>query len=237
MDAKKYLIVGGSSGIGFEIVNELSNRGDDVYVGSRTSDKITGLRGVQHLRLDVSQPPDLLEGLPEALHGVAYCPGTIRLKPFQRLTREDFLEDLQVNFLGAAHITKACLPNLKNSPTGASIVLFSTVAVATGIPFHASIAGAKGAVEGLTRSLAAELAPRIRVNAIAPSLTDTPLAASLLSSDEKRQAAADRHPIKRIGSPQDIARLAVFLLSDTASWVTGQVLHVDGGMGTLRVFR
>jgi NAD(P)-dependent dehydrogenase (short-subunit alcohol dehydrogenase family) len=237
MDTKKYLIVGGSSGIGFEIVNELSNRRDEIYVASRTSDKIAGLRGVHHLRLDVSQPPDLLEGLPEVLHGLAYCPGTIRLKPFQRLTREDFLEDLQVNFLGAAHIIKACLPNLKNSPTGASIVLFSTVAVATGMPFHASIAGSKGAVEGLTRSLAAELAPRIRVNAIAPSLTDTPLAASLLSSDEKRQAAADRHPIKRIGSPQDIARMAVFLLSDAANWVTGQVLHVDGGMSTLRVFR
>jgi len=173
MDAKKYLIVGGSSGIGIEIVNELANRGDEIYVGSRTSDKLAGLRGVHHLRLDVAQPPDLLEGLPEALHGVAYCPGTIRLKPFQRLTREDFLEDLQVNFLGAAHIIKACLPNLKNSATGASIVLFSTVAVTTGMPFHASIAAAKGAVEGLTRSLAAELAPRIRVNAIAPSLTDT----------------------------------------------------------------
>ena len=237
MDAKKYLIVGGSSGIGFEIVNELSNRGDEIYVGSRTSDKLAGLRGVHHLRLDVAQPPDLLEGLPEALHGVAYCPGTIRLKPFQRLTREDLLEDLQVNFLGAAHIIKTCLPNLKNSATGASIVLFSTVAVTTGMPFHASVAAAKGAVEGLTRSLAAELAPRIRVNAIAPSLTDTPLAASLLSSDEKRQAAAERHPMKRIGSPQDIARLAAFLLSDSASWLTGQVLHVDGGMGALRVFR
>jgi NAD(P)-dependent dehydrogenase (short-subunit alcohol dehydrogenase family) len=237
MDAKKYLIVGGSSGIGFEIVKELANRGDEIYVGSRTSDNLTGLRGVHHLRLDVAKPPDLLEGLPEALQGVAYCPGTIRLKPFQRLTREDLLEDLQINFLGAAHIIKACLPSLKNSATGASIVLFSTVAVKTGMPFHASVAAAKGAVEGLTRSLAAELAPRIRVNAIAPSLTDTPLAASLLSSDEKRQAAAERHPMKRIGSPRDIARLAAFLLSDSASWLTGQVLHLDGGMGALRVFR
>jgi NAD(P)-dependent dehydrogenase (short-subunit alcohol dehydrogenase family) len=237
MDAKKYLIVGGSSGIGFEIVKELANRGDEIYVGSRTSDNLTGLRGVHHLRLDVAKPPDLLEGLPEALQGVAYCPGTIRLKPFQRLTREDLLEDLQINFLGAAHIIKACLPSLKNSATGASIVLFSTVAVKTGMPFHASVAAAKGAVEGLTRSLAAELAPRIRVNAIAPSLTDTPLAASMLSSDEKRQAAAERHPMKRIGSPRDIARLAAFLLSDSASWLTGQVLHLDGGMGALRVFR
>jgi NAD(P)-dependent dehydrogenase (short-subunit alcohol dehydrogenase family) len=178
-----------------------------------------------------------LEGLPDVLHGLVYCPGTLRLKPIQRLTREDFLEDLQVNYLGAVRLIQACLPNLKKSPTGASILLFSTVAVTTGMPFHASIAGAKGAVEGLARSLAAELAPRIRVNAIAPSLTDTPLAESLLSSEEKRHAAAERHPLKRVGSPKDIARLASFLLSDAASWVTGQVLHVDGGMGALRLFR
>ena len=162
---------------------------------------------------------------------------TIRLKPFQRLTRDDFLEDFQINFLGAVHVIQACLPNLKKSPTGASILLFSTVAVTTGMPFHASIAGAKGAVEGLTRSLAAELASRIRVNAIAPSLTDTPLAVNLLSSEEKRQAAAERHPMKRIGSVQDIARLALFLLSDDAGWITGQVFHADGGMSALRTFK
>ena len=237
MDKKTFLIVGGSSGIGYEIVTELLNQGDDIYVGSRTSDKLGGLPGAHHLKLDVKDPPGRLEGLPDALNGLVYCPGTIRLKPIQRLTREDFLEDLQINFLGAVHLIQSCLPNLKNSPTGASILLFSTVAVTTGMPFHASIAGAKGAVEGLARSLAAELAPRIRVNAIAPSLTDTPLAGSLLSSEEKRHAAAERHPLKRIGSPQDIARLAVFLLSDAASWVTGQVLHVDGGMSALRVFK
>jgi NAD(P)-dependent dehydrogenase (short-subunit alcohol dehydrogenase family) len=236
MDIKTFLVVGGSSGIGYEIVNELRNQGDDIYVGSRRSDTLTGLRGVRHLKLDVKEPPDHLEGLPDVLHGLVYCPGTIRLKPIQRLTREDFIEDLQINFLGAVRLIQACLPNLKKSPTGASILLFSTVAVTTGMPFHASIAGAKGAVEGLARSLAAELAPRIRVNAIAPSLTDTPLAQSLLSSEEKRHAAAERHPLKRVGSPKDISRLAAFLLSDAASWVTGQVLHVDGGMSSLRVF-
>jgi NAD(P)-dependent dehydrogenase (short-subunit alcohol dehydrogenase family) len=170
------------------------------------------------------------------LHGVVYCPGTIRLKPFHRLTIDDFLENLQINYLGAVKIIQACLTRLKKSSAGASILLLSTVAVKTGMPFHASIAGAKAAIEGLTRSLAAELAPRIRVNAIAPSLTDTPLATRLLSSEKKRQAAADRHPLKRIGTPQEIARSAVFLLSDAGAWMTGQIIHVDGGMSDLKTF-
>lgn len=237
MDRKTVFIVGGSSGIGLEIVRDFVTSGSEVYVGSRTKDKLAGLEQVHHLALDVKEPPDQMEGLPDALNALVYCPGTIRLKPFQRLTREDFLEDWQVNFLGAARIIQACLPHLKKSPAGASILLFSTVAVATGMPFHASIAGAKGAVEGLTRSLAAELAPRIRVNAIAPSLTDTPLASDLLSGDEKRKAAAERHPLKRIGSAQEMARLALFLLSDDAAWITGQIVHADGGMGALKTFK
>jgi NAD(P)-dependent dehydrogenase (short-subunit alcohol dehydrogenase family) len=140
-------------------------------------------------------------------------------------------------FICYAIIIQACLPNLKKPPSGASILLFSTVAVTTGMPFHGSIAGAKGAVEGLTRSLAADLAPRIRVNAIAPSLTETPLAAGLLCSEEKRQAAAERHPMKSIGSAQDIARLALFLLSDDAGWITGQVFHADGGYERAKDFQ
>jgi 3-oxoacyl-[acyl-carrier protein] reductase len=237
MDRKTVFVVGGSSGIGLEIVRELANQGNETYVGSRTRDQLGGLEKVHHLTLDVKAPPDPMEGLPDVLNALVYCPGTIRLKPFQRLTREDFLEDWQVNFLGAARMIQACLPHLKKSPAGASILLFSTVAVATGMPFHASIAGAKGAVEGLTRSLAAELAPRIRVNAIAPSLTDTPLAADLLSGDEKGKAAAERHPLKRIGSAPEIARLALFLLSDDAAWISGQIVHADGGMGALKTFK
>jgi NAD(P)-dependent dehydrogenase (short-subunit alcohol dehydrogenase family) len=124
---------------------------------------------------------------------------------------------------------------MKRSKNGAAIVLFSTVAVQTGLPFHASIASAKGAVEGLTRSLAAELAPKIRVNAVAPSLTDTPLAAQLLSSDDKRSASAKRHPLKRIGTPEDIANTALFLLEDSSAWMTGQIIGVDGGLGTVLV--
>ena len=235
MDTGTFLIVGGSSGIGFEIVRALMEQDHEIYVASRTGDRLTGLKGVHHLRLDVRELPEHLEGLPDVLNGLVYCPGTIRLKSFRRLTREDFLEDLQINFLGAVSLIQACLQNLKRSPLGASILLFSSVAVKTGMALHASIASAKGAVEGLARSLAAELAPHIRVNAIAPSLTDTPLAGNLLSGEEKRHAAAERHPLKRIGRPQDIARLAVFLLSDAVSWVTGQVLHVDGSMSTPRI--
>ena len=236
MDAKHFLIVGGSSGIGLEIVKTLHEKGNEVFVGSRTNDKLAELVGVHHLPLDVTADLLNLERLPEVLNGMVYCPGTIQLKPFQRLTIEDFMEDLQVNFLGAVKTIQACLARLRKSK-GASVVLFSTVAVKTGMPFHASVAGAKAAVEGLTRSLAAEFAPRIRFNAIAPSLTDTPLAQNLLSNDEKRQTSADRHPLKRIGTPQEIAGLAVHLLSDASAWLTGQIIHIDGGMSSLRTFK
>jgi NAD(P)-dependent dehydrogenase (short-subunit alcohol dehydrogenase family) len=237
MDTKNFFIAGGSSGIGLEIVKALNEKGNEIYVGSRTIDQFASLNGVHHFTLDVKANALNLEELPEVLNGIVYCPGTIRLLPFQRLTIDDFLEDLQINFLGAVKTIQACLTRLKKSKTGASVVLFSTVAVKTGMPFHASVAGAKAAVEGLTRSLAAEFAPRIRFNAIAPSLTDTPLAQNLLSSEEKRQASADRHPLKRIGTPQEIARLAVYLMSDASAWLTGQIIHIDGGMSSLRTFR
>ncbi len=237
MEEKNVLVVGGSSGIGLAIVKTLNEKNCNLYVGSRTADALAALPGVRHLPLDVAEDSLELDDLPPELHGLAYCPGTIRLRPFQRLGTEAFLEDYRINLLGAVNVIQKCLPRLRKSKTGASIVLFSTVAVQTGMPFHASIASAKGAVEGLTRALAAEFAPRIRVNAIAPSLTETPLAESLLSTEGKRSAAAERHPLKRIGSPQDIAQLAVHLLSDNGSWISGQIIHVDGGMGALRVFK
>lgn len=237
MDKKNIFVVGGSSGIGWEIVKKLRGHQTEIFVGSRSSVLIDDFPEVHHLRLDVTEDVINLEELPEVLHGVVYCPGTIVLKPFQRLTNDDFRKDYEINLLGAVKVIQGCLKRLKKSPDGASIVLFSTVAVKVGMPFHASVASAKAAVEGLTRSLAAEFAPRIRVNAIAPSLTDTPLAASLLATEERQKASAERHPLKRIGSPQEIAGLAHLLLSDEGSWMTGQILQVDGGMSSIRVFK
>ncbi|MEY5013611.1 MAG: hypothetical protein RLY69_1326 [Verrucomicrobiota bacterium] len=176
-----------------------------------------------------------LHDLPPALDGLVYFPGSITLKPFHRVTAEDFIKDFQTNCLGAAAAIQAALPALKAAPS-ASIVMFSTIAVAQGMAFHASIAAAKGAVEGLTRSLAAELAPKIRVNAIAPSLTDTPLANTLLNSDAKRDAAAKRHPLQQVGKAEDVAKLTAFLLSDDSAFITGQILRPDGGLSSVRVF-
>jgi NAD(P)-dependent dehydrogenase (short-subunit alcohol dehydrogenase family) len=198
---------------------------------------LTELIGIRHVPFDVTQTEFSSDGLPDKLCGLAYCPGTIRLRPFARLTEDEFLEDYRINLLGAVAVIKGCLNSLKKADHTAAIVLFSTVAVGTGMPFHASIASAKGAVEGLTRSLAAEFAPRIRVNAIAPSLTDTPLAKALLADESKRTAAADRHPLKRTGTPRELAEVAHFLLSDSASWITGQIISVDGGMGAVRTFK
>ena len=237
MDKKNIFVVGGSSGIGLEIVKKLTGNQNEIFVGSRTSRSLVEYPETRHLQLDVTQDFSELEGLPDILHGLIYCPGTILLKPFQRLTIADFQKDYEINLLGAVKTIQGCLKRLKKSPTGASIILFSTVAVKIGMPFHASVASAQGAVEGLMKSLAAEFAPRIRVNAIAPSLTDTPLAQSILSSEDRRKASADRHPLKRVGSPQEIAGLARYLLSDEGSWITGQVFHIDGGMSSTRVFK
>tara|TARA_R110002049_G_scaffold302804_2_gene496252 strand:- start:402 stop:1094 length:693 start_codon:yes stop_codon:yes gene_type:complete len=229
--SKTYLIVGGTSGIGNAIVKQLSASGNQVIVASREEKNLEGLSNVTFQKLDVNEVVEL--DLPESIDGLAYCPGSINLKPFHRIKEEDFLAEFQLNAMGAVKVIQHALPKLKKADN-ASIVLFSTVAVQTGLTFHTSIAMAKGALEGLGRSLASELAPKIRVNLVAPSLTDTPLATSLLSSDEKRNANADRHPLKKIGTSDDIANAAVYLLTDQSSWMTGQVLHVDGGMSRLK---
>ncbi|MBW2442777.1 MAG: SDR family oxidoreductase [Deltaproteobacteria bacterium] len=237
MDKKNIFVVGGSSGIGLEIVKKLRIDQNEIYVASRTSEFLSDYPDIHHLSTDITEEIPELDGLPDVVHGLVYCPGTIVLKPFQRLTMADFRNDLEINLLGAVKIIQSCLKRLKKSPTGASILLFSTVAVKVGMPFHASVASAKAAVEGLTRSLAAEFAPRIRVNAIAPSLTNTPLAESLLSNEERQKASAERHPLKRIGDPHEIAGFAQHLLSDEGSWITGQIFYIDGGMSSIRTFK
>ena len=172
---------------------------------------------------------------PETIDSLIYAPGSINLKPINRLTEDDFRSDFEINVIGAVKIIKKILPNLKKADH-ASVVLFSTVAAKLGMPFHASVAASKSAVEGLTKTLAAELSSqKIRVNAIAPSLTDTSLAAQLLSTPEKREAAAKRHPLQEIGSPQEMAEMAAFLISDNARWITGQIIGIDGGMGSIKI--
>jgi NAD(P)-dependent dehydrogenase (short-subunit alcohol dehydrogenase family) len=176
-----------------------------------------------------------LEALPDEIHGLVYCPGSINLKPFHRLSKEDFLNDFNQNVLGALQVIQKILPNLKRAGSS-SVVMFSTVASKLGMPFHASVAASKSAVEGLTKSLAAEYAANnIRVNCIAPSLTYTPLAEKLLGSPEKREAAANRHPLKALGSAEEMAALVEFFISDKSSWISGQIIGVDGGMGSLKV--
>ncbi len=227
---KNILIIGGSSGIGEALANQLNDGSNQLYLASRSESEVTGEK-VHYQHIDVLE--DFQLDLPEQLDAVVYCPGSINLKPFHRLKEEDFLADFKVNHIGAVKVIQQSLKALKKSEN-ASIVLFSTVAVQTGLSFHSSVASAKGAIEGLGKALAAELAPTIRVNVIAPSLTDTPLAERLLSSDDKKKANADRHPLKSIGTAEDMANTARFLLGDDSRWMTGQVIAVDGGMGSLR---
>ena len=229
---KNIVVVGGTKGIGESIVRLLT--GNNVFVIARTETDFRGASNVRFIPANVTTDNLDLAMFPEVIDGIVYCPGSINLKPFHRLSVDDFLVDWQTNFMGAVKVLQQLLPNVKRAET-ASIVLFSTVAVSTGMPFHASIAAAKGAVEGLTRSLAAELAPKVRVNCIAPSLTQTPLADKLVNTPEKIEGGGKRHPLQRIGQPGDIAEMACFLLSPKSSWITGQIMHVDGGMSALKV--
>ncbi|GAB2695036.1 SDR family oxidoreductase [Mucilaginibacter koreensis] len=232
---KNILVAGGSSGIGLALCNRLAAKGARVISLSRHAAE-SWATGVTHLPFDVLKDDftALPAQLPEQLHGVVYAIGSINLKPFNRLSTQDFLNDFQVNTLGAAQLLQQCLKPLKAAGS-ASVVLFSTVAASTGMGFHASIAMAKGGINGLTLALAAELAPQhIRVNALTPSLTDTPLAGNLLSTEDKREASNKRHPLGRYGKPDDLAAAAELLLSDDGSWITGQIWGIDGGLSAIR---
>lgn len=229
---KNILLIGGSHGIGFEIALKIY-KDHNIYIASRTSQNLGNLE-VTYIPYDASTDEIDTSLLPEQLDGFVYCPGSINLKPFKMLSLEAFQEDMQINFMFLVKIMHTIIPHLKKSEQ-ASIIFFSTVAVKVGMPFHTSVAAAKGAIEGFAKALAAEYAPKLRVNVIAPSLTDTPLAKRLLGNEKKREKMDQRHPLKRVGEAEDIANIAKFLLSDDSSWITGQVLGVDGGMSTLNV--
>lgn len=230
---KNYVIIGASSGIGLQAATQLSATAN-VYGTYNSAPTPSNTTNLTYHPLNVLAHTHDFSYLPAAIDGIVYSPGSINLKPFSRIKPEDFVQDYELQVVGAIKIIQQLLPNLKQG-TYPSIVLFSTVAVQTGLNFHSLVAASKGAIEGLTKALAAELAPTIRVNCIAPSLTHTPLAGNLLNTPEKIEANAQRHPLKKIGTPQDIAHMIEFLLSEKSSWITGQVLHVDGGMGSIKM--
>ena len=226
---KTFVIIGSTSGIGLSITQKLiqNNR---VFGVSRREHSEVNHTNYTHFSFDLLEDSWDTIPFPEQIDGLVYCPGSIQLKPLKMLTDKVIREDMEINFFGAINCIKALSDRLQQN---SSILLFSTVAVQQGMPFHASISSAKGAIEGLTRSLAAEFAPKVRVNAIAPSIVDTPLAKRLLNNDRKRELISDKHPLKRVGEVEDISELACFLLSASASWITGQIIGVDGGKSSI----
>jgi NAD(P)-dependent dehydrogenase (short-subunit alcohol dehydrogenase family) len=227
--SKHYLVVGGSHGIGLELTRKLAEEGNHITVISRTFGDLAAIQGVTHHALDISKEEVPAEFIPENLDGLVYCPGSINLRAFASLNPAAFRDELEINLIGAVKSIQAGLKSLKKNP-GSSIVLFSTVAVAQGMPFHSGIAAAKGAVEGLTRSLAAELAPGIRVNCIAPDLVRTDFARALWESPEMLSAVTKPAPLRRIGEPHEIAGAAVFLAANASTFMTVQTIVIDGGV-------
>jgi len=229
---KNYVIIGGSSGIGKELVNILASQGNNVFA-TYNENIVESHDKVHYQKYDVLTDSLSLDSLPDEIDGLVYCPGSINLKPFKRFTDEDFISDFKLQVVGATKAIKSLLTRL-TAGSDSSIVLFSTIAVQNGFNFHSQVSMSKGAIEGLTRSLAAEFAPKIRVNAVAPSLTDTSLASKFLNTPQKLTAQAEKNPLKKIGAAKDVAEAAAYLLLDKSSWITGQILHVDGGFSTIK---
>jgi NAD(P)-dependent dehydrogenase (short-subunit alcohol dehydrogenase family) len=234
LSGKKILVVGASSGIGYAVLEQLRSRGAEVYAWSRSEPEGGFPDGITYSQVDVTQ--DVSEQnpqFPNDLDGVVFAPGTISLGAFKQLKPQVYLDDYDLNVVGAVRVIQAVQGALV-AGSGASVVMYSTVAAGVGMQFHASIASAKAALHGLTKTLSAEFAEKnVRFNLVAPSLTDTPLAGRLLSNEKKRDAAAQRHPLKRVGTPQDIARATLFFLDPENSWITGQVIGVDGGLSAI----
>jgi len=226
---KTIIIVGGSKGIGNAIVTKLLDYCKVINISRSTPEK--SHNNLTHYSCDVIQ-----DELPEIENadGLIYCPGSINLKPISRLSIEDFKNDFEINVLGAVKVIQNYLPILKNG-NNPSVVLFSTVAAKLGMPYHASIAVAKSGVEGLVKSLGAELAPNLRINAIAPTVTDTELASKLLRNDKMIENITERHPLKKFLSPQEVADMAEFLLSEKASSISGQIFEMDCGIVSFKI--
>lgn len=227
---KNILLIGGSYGIGLEMAKMLSKE-NEVFIASRSNEHLSNIDAT-HIPFDALNEDINDKAIPETLDGFVYCPGSINLKPFKTMGIDTIQNDMEINFIALARTVKSIINRMNE---GSSMVFFSTVAVGTGMPFHTSVSAAKGAIEGFARALAAEYAPKIRVNVIAPSLVDTPLSERLLNNDKKKGMMSERHPMKRVGNASDIANMAVFLLSSDNSWITGQVIGVDGGMSSLNV--
>jgi NAD(P)-dependent dehydrogenase (short-subunit alcohol dehydrogenase family) len=226
---KKIIIIGGSKGIGKAITESLLSNHQVINI-SRTPPEIVH-ENLSHHSCDI-----LIDELPviDAADGLIYCPGSINLKPFNRLTIEDFKTDFEINVIGAVKSIQTYTKALSQSES-ASIVLFSTVATKLGMPFHASIATAKSAVEGLAKSVAADLAPKIRVNAIAPTITDTELAAKFLRNERMIESTVQRHPLKKYLEPKEVAAMATYLLSDVSKSISGQIFNLDCGIVSLKL--
>ena len=223
-------MIGGSYGIGLPLVKIL-NKEFNVHVACRTNDQLQS-ENVNFIKFDALNDEFDNSLIPDEIHGFVYLPGSINLRPFKGLSVEAFKQDLEINLISLIKVLKTVIPKLIAADSS-SIVLMSTVAVQRGMPFHSSVSASKGAIEGLTKSLAAEYAPKIRVNAVAPSIVDTPLANRFLNNDLKIEKSAQKHPMKRVGNSADIAETINFLLSEKSSWMTGQIIGVDGGTSTL----
>ena len=224
---KTILVVGGSKGIGKAVIDVLKDTHKIINI---SRNEIETHENITHYSLDVlhDELPDI-----ENINGLVYCPGSINLKPIGRLKLDDFREDFEINVVSAVKIIQKYINPLKNN--NGSVVLFSTVAAKMGMPFHASVAASKSAVEGVVKSLAAEFATKIRFNGIAPTVTDTTLAARLLRNDKQREGMKQRHPLQKILEPTEVASLVAYLISDVASSISGQVFPIDAGIVSLKL--